>query len=52
MKLHYFDVYRDRDYLGQCVATDANDAIELFKSELGRYHVRYRCIWLASNANV
>jgi len=51
MKLHYFDVYRDRDFLGQCVALDFNEAIDLFRNESGRYHVRHRGVWFLSSSN-
>jgi len=51
MKLSFFDVYRDREYLGQCVALDFNEAIDLFRNESGRYHVRHRGVWLLSSAN-
>jgi hypothetical protein len=51
MKLSFFDVYRDRDYLGQCVALDDYEAVALFYNERGRYHVRHRGFWLLSLAN-
>ena len=51
MKLAFFDVYRDYDFIGQCVAEDGNEAIDLFRFEPGRYHVRHRGIWFLSLAN-